>query len=104
VVPAETAVLVATAVDFVRQNRRKPALLHLTVPRLSGHSSVDNQAYKSEAERAAEWQRDPIPALKSYLVPALMDEAGWAEFRTRWQTAVPRRAAAEATPPRNRPA
>ncbi len=61
--PAETAVLVETAVAFVRQNRR-PGLLRLRVPRLSGHSSVDNQAYKSAAEREAEWARDPIPALQ----------------------------------------
>ncbi len=74
--PSETAGLVAQAVGHVRA-WKGPALLRLTVPRLSGHSSVDNQAYKSEPERAAEWQRDPIPALHHHLVPALMDEAAW---------------------------
>ncbi|MFO7678904.1 MAG: thiamine pyrophosphate-dependent enzyme, partial [Chloroflexota bacterium] len=98
-VPAETAVLVHEAVGFVRE-ARKPALLHLTVPRLSGHSSVDNQAYKSEAERAAEWQRDPIPALKSYLVPALMDEAAWDSLvQEVKQSLAEARQIAEATPP-----
>ena len=97
--PAETAVLVETAVAFVRQNRR-PGLLRLRVPRLSGHSSVDNQAYKSAAEREAEWARDPIPALKAYLVPALLDEAGWADLRQEVETAVQTaRRTAEATPP-----
>lgn len=74
--PAATAGLVAEAVSFVRE-WRGPALLRLTVPRLSGHSSVDNQAYKSEDERAAEWARDPIPAIKRYLVPSQMDEEAW---------------------------
>ena len=74
--PATTAGLVAEAVSFVRE-WRGPALLRLTVPRLSGHSSVDNQAYKSEDERAAEWARDPIPAIKRYLVPSQMDEGSW---------------------------
>src|SRR5690606_16177588 len=58
------------------------ALLRLTVPRLSGHSSVDNQAYKSEEERTAEWARDPIPALRRYLVPTYLDDAAWAALET----------------------
>lgn len=99
VVPAETAVLIHESVQYVRQ-QRKPALLHLHVPRLSGHSSVDNQAYKSEAERAAEWQRDPIPALKRYLTPALMSADEWqtVEAETR-QALAEAQQMAEATPP-----
>lgn len=77
--PAETADLVKTAVDHVRAGKGC-ALLRLTVPRLSGHSSVDNQAYKTEAEKEEEWARDPIPALKAYLVPALYSEAEWAQL------------------------
>jgi 2-oxoisovalerate dehydrogenase E1 component len=37
------------------------------VPRLQGHSFQDTQTYKSEDEIAAEWARDPLPKLKSYL-------------------------------------
>ena len=74
--PLVTAGLVESAVAHVR-SWDGPALLRLTVPRLSGHSSVDNQAYKSDDERAAEWARDPIAALRSYLVPAQMDEDEW---------------------------
>ncbi len=74
--PAETAELVYEAVTAMRQGEG-PGLLRLTVPRLSGHSSVDNQAYKSEGEREAEWQQDPIPALREYLVPALMSAEEW---------------------------
>jgi 2-oxoisovalerate dehydrogenase E1 component len=77
--PAETAELVATAVNYVRQHQG-PGLLRLTVPRLSGHSSVDNQAYKDEAELKAEWARDPIPAIRDYLVPAIMSGVAWEEL------------------------
>lgn len=74
--PAATAELVEAAVAHVRGGAG-PALLRLTVPRLSGHSSVDNQAYKTEEERTAEWARDPIAALCRALVPAVMSEEAW---------------------------
>ncbi|HID52655.1 MAG TPA: pyruvate dehydrogenase [Anaerolineae bacterium] len=74
--PEETTVLVETAVNHTR-SWQGPGLLRLRVPRLSGHSSVDNQAYKNEQEVAAEWQHDPIPALHDYLVPAAMTEEAW---------------------------
>lgn len=98
VVPAETAVLIHEAVQFVRE-KRQPALLRLRVPRLSGHSSVDNQAYKTEVEREDEAQRDPIPALKTYLVPELMNEAEWNRLVEEAKQAVAAaRQVAEATP------
>jgi len=98
VVPGETAVLVHEAVQYVRE-QRKPALLHLRVPRLSGHSSVDNQAYKTEVEREDESQRDPIPALKNYLVPTLMSELEWGNLVEEAKQAVAAaRQVAEATP------
>lgn len=78
--PEETAALVETAITHVREGKGA-GLLRLTVPRLSGHSSVDNQAYKTEAERAAEWERDPLTALHEYLVPAAMSERAWGELR-----------------------
>jgi 2-oxoisovalerate dehydrogenase E1 component len=74
--PQETAELVYKAVNTVRSGMGA-GLLRLTVPRLSGHSSVDNQAYKSEALRQEEWSHDPIPALREYLVPTLMSEGDW---------------------------
>lgn len=74
--PVVTAALVEEAVTHVRSGAG-PGLLRLTMPRLSGHSSVDNQAYKTEDERDAEWARDPIPALCRALVPALMTESEW---------------------------
>ncbi len=78
--PEESAALVETAVAYVREGKGA-GLLRLTVPRLSGHSSVDNQAYKTEAERTAEWERDPLTALHEYLVPAAMSERAWGELR-----------------------
>jgi len=79
--PAETAQLVADAVDYVR-SWEGPGLLRLTVPRLSGHSSVDNQAYKTEDERSAEWQRDPIANLEQALVPACLTADEWQALQT----------------------
>lgn len=77
--PAEAARLTEEAVSFVRENRA-PALLRLTVPRLSGHSAQDTQGYKSEAEIAEENARDPLPRLKDYLVPNVLAERDWAEI------------------------
>ncbi len=72
----ETADLVYDAVQYMRSGQGA-GLLRLTVPRLSGHSSVDNQAYKAAEVVAEEWQRDPIPAIRSYLVPAFMSSSDW---------------------------
>lgn len=74
--PEETAVLIDTTVQHVRSGQG-PALLRLTVPRLSGHSGHDKQAYKTDAQLADEWARDPIPALKKYLVPTLYEPEEW---------------------------
>ncbi|MFP4622697.1 MAG: transketolase C-terminal domain-containing protein [Gemmatimonadota bacterium] len=74
--PGEAAALVHRAVEHVRAGTG-PGLLRLTVPRLAGHSSVDSQTYKSEEEKEAEWRRDPLPAIRDYLVPALMSEEEW---------------------------
>lgn len=74
--PAETAELATAAVNYVRQ-WQGPALLRLTVPRLSGHTGIDTQAYKTADRLEEERSRDPIPALKRYLVPALMSDSEW---------------------------
>ncbi|HTU13490.1 MAG TPA: transketolase C-terminal domain-containing protein [Allosphingosinicella sp.] len=96
--PAEAARLIAEAAEHVRSGQG-PALLRLTVPRLQGHSFQDTQAYKSEEVVAAEWARDPLPKLKSYLVGALLDEAEWAAIGREAEDAVEAaRAAAEARP------
>jgi 2-oxoisovalerate dehydrogenase E1 component len=63
--PEQTAELVQRGVEHAR--RQGPCLLHLTVPRLSGHTFIDNQAYKTEQERADEAASDPVLALQQML-------------------------------------
>jgi 2-oxoisovalerate dehydrogenase E1 component len=63
--PTEAARLIGEAVSHVRE-RKGPALIRLTVPRLEGHSFQDTQTYKSEAEVKAEWARDPLVKLKKF--------------------------------------
>ena len=75
--PHEAAGLLAEAVAHVRSGEG-PALVRLTVPRLSSHSGPDNQkGYRTAEEMAADEARDPVPALRRYLVPALLSEAEW---------------------------
>ncbi len=72
------AALIAECVEHVRSGEG-PALVHLTVPRLSSHSGPDNQkGYRTDAEIAADLARDPLPQLRNYLVPAAMSEDEWA--------------------------
>jgi 2-oxoisovalerate dehydrogenase E1 component len=78
--PAEAAALIAACVDHVRSGEG-PALVHLTVPRLSSHSGPDNQkGYRTEKEIAADVARDPLPRLRAHLVPALMSDAEWSDL------------------------
>lgn len=44
-----------------------PCLLRMSVPRLAGHTFVDDQAYKSPETRLSEAERDPLPRLKQHL-------------------------------------
>ncbi|MCC6317608.1 MAG: pyruvate dehydrogenase [Gemmatimonadaceae bacterium] len=75
--PHQSALLLAECVEHVREGRG-PALVRLTVPRLSSHSGPDNQkGYRSDAEIAGDWARDPLPRLKNYLVPAFMAASEW---------------------------
>ena len=76
--PAEASRLLAEVVDHVRAGRG-PALVRLTVPRLSSHSGPDNQkGYRTDEEIAADAARDPLPKLRQHLVPAVLSEAEWA--------------------------
>lgn len=76
--PARTPELIQEAVQYVRAGSG-PCLLHLRVPRLSGHTFVDNQAYRSQAERNAERERDPLlglePVLGSASIRSIQAEA-----------------------------
>lgn len=78
--PDEAAKLMKKAVDFVR-NRKGVLLLRLKVPRLSGHSGQDTQAYKPSEFIDREKANDPLKKLHDYLVPALYSEAEWQQLR-----------------------
>ncbi len=74
--PLGAAALIGNAVEGVRAGSG-PALIRLSVPRLSGHSGQDTQAYKSAAEIADERERDPLQRLRAQLVPDLLSAADW---------------------------
>lgn len=75
-VPLAAAAAVRQAVATVRRGSG-PALLHVTVPRLSGHSGQDTQTYKPPEVLAAERARDPLGRAHEQLVPAMMSEEAW---------------------------
>jgi 2-oxoisovalerate dehydrogenase E1 component len=64
--PQQTAAHLARAIQHVREGHG-PALVHLSVPRLCGHSGQDTQKYKTELQIAAEKARDPLPRLQEYV-------------------------------------
>jgi len=77
--PRAALELTQQAVQRVR-SARAPVLLRLTVPRLSGHSGQDTQAYKSADTLQAERARDPLAQLQRLLVPQLMGACDWDEL------------------------
>ncbi len=87
--PCGAALLMAQALASVRAGDG-PALLRLTVPRLSGHSGQDTQAYKAADELSAERARDPLARLRSRVVPALLSETGWTALEQRAKADVER--------------
>jgi 2-oxoisovalerate dehydrogenase E1 component len=64
--PQEAWQIIQQAVEHVRSGQG-PCLLHLRVVRLTGHTFIDDQAYKSAEERAAEARRDPLLRLRAFL-------------------------------------
>jgi 2-oxoisovalerate dehydrogenase E1 component len=85
--PADALRAIAAAVGHARAGEG-PALLRLRVPRLSGHSGQDTQTYKSAEELAAERARDPLPALKAFLVPGTLSEGDWSALEDEAGAAV----------------
>jgi 2-oxoisovalerate dehydrogenase E1 component len=72
--PASAAGLLQETVAHVRAGNG-PALLRLTVPRLSGHSAQDTQAYKSQERLAVEQANDPLPKLYRFLRAGVLSES-----------------------------
>ena len=85
--PVAAAALIGQSVAAVRAGEG-PALLRLTVPRLSGHSGQDTQAYKSPEEVSAEQARDPLMRLRAQIVPQIVSEAEWKALEAEAQAEV----------------
>jgi 2-oxoisovalerate dehydrogenase E1 component len=85
--PLQAAALIESAVAAVRAGGG-PVFLRLLVPRLSGHSGQDTQAYKSAEEIAAEQARDPLLRLRERLVPGVLEEREWRALEEQGQQAA----------------
>ena len=79
--------LTRRAVAQVRETRA-PLLLRLTVPRLSGHSGQDTQAYKTPEILSEERAHDPLRRLESFLVPRVMPAHEWTQLAGEARRAV----------------
>lgn len=77
--PEEASSIISEATEYVR-NHQGPALLRLTVPRLTGHSYQDNQAYKSDEHIQKEKENDPYDKLKDFLISDYLSEQDWDEL------------------------
>ena len=77
--PVKTADVIRRMVSAVRAGEG-PALLRLAMPRLSGHSGQDTQAYKPGELVADEQARDPLTHLRKYMAPEAISEEQWAEL------------------------
>ena len=85
--PRATASSIFEATEYVR-SRRGPALLRITMPRLSGHSGQDTQAYKSAERIKRERSNDPLLHLRSFVVPAHISENEWQRMDAEARSAV----------------
>jgi len=85
--PEESARLLQESVSYVRE-RKGPALIHLTMPRLTGHSYQDNQSYKDKDLIKKEEEKDPLNGLKSLLVPEHLSESAWEKIKDEAQTEI----------------
>jgi 2-oxoisovalerate dehydrogenase E1 component len=72
--PAEAANRIGECIAHARAGQG-PALVRLTVPRLSGHSGQDTQSYKSAELLQREQAADPLPRLYQLLRDGGVDEA-----------------------------
>lgn len=78
--PLEASDLLSQSVSYVRE-RKGPALIHLTMPRLNGHSYQDNQAYKEDELLEKEKENDPLDSVKHFLISGSMSEVDWNALR-----------------------
>ena len=75
--PLDASTKIDQAVQQVRSGAG-PALIRLSVPRLNGHSFVDNQSYKPVELLEVETARDPLAKLRTFMLDQrLIDQAEW---------------------------
>lgn len=74
--PEEAWAKISTSVEHVRSGKG-PCLLHLHVPRLSGHTFIDDQSYKPPEVVEEEHRRDPLPRLQAYLLDQGISSGEW---------------------------
>ncbi|MBM4422748.1 MAG: pyruvate dehydrogenase [Chloroflexi bacterium] len=70
--PLQAAEIIAHAVRHARAHG--PCLLRMRVPRLLGHTFIDDQAYKTPEERADDAARDPLPRLREMFSADVWDQ------------------------------
>jgi 2-oxoisovalerate dehydrogenase E1 component len=80
--PVRLPQIVSEAVEWVREDNG-PLLLRLSVPRLSGHSGQDNQAYKRRELLAEEQERDPVVQLRRFF-----SEREWVDWKAEAEAEV----------------
>ncbi|MFN1835141.1 transketolase C-terminal domain-containing protein [Balneola sp. MJW-20] len=85
--PEEAAGLMDEAVNYVR-DRKGPAMIRLTVPRLNGHSYQDNQAYKDEKLIQKEKKNDPLIKLEKFMVPDHITKRTWNNWEKKAKEAI----------------
>jgi 2-oxoisovalerate dehydrogenase E1 component len=71
---------IKAAVNYVRRGNG-PCLLRVQVPRLQGHTFIDDQSYKSPDRLAQEAASDPLPKLEGFLASRGIDKATLEELR-----------------------
>jgi 2-oxoisovalerate dehydrogenase E1 component len=74
--PEETWQLIQAAVSHVRAGNG-PCLLRMRVPRLEGHTFIDDQAYKSAELRAEEAKQDPLSKIRQFLLSGQLSFEDW---------------------------
>jgi 2-oxoisovalerate dehydrogenase E1 component len=77
--PLQAWELISAAVRHVRSGAGA-GLLHLRIPRLAGHTLIDDQAYKTPEQRAAESARDPLRHMREFMLTRGLSAGEWDEL------------------------
>ena len=77
--PDQTWKIILEGVQYVR-NRNGACLIRIRVPRLEGHTFIDDQSYKSADLRALEAELDPILQMRKYLISTNFTQQVWEDL------------------------